>query len=412
MHKLKTPHHQHRLLFFPNISSSTHAKELQSKSGILSFAAEGLKGHHNNADLVISRLHSHVLPNPKFQGDKSHRLLVYHIVGTLDCISVNKKTVIGCFLYGVMVDDVIYDSYMAVIKHSYGVILYEKKNVERALKHGIEKFPDSLSLKEWCEKNEKMFKEIKNAESGGMKDKDSSFDGHSNKGDGDGVKESKFSLTRGLVVDGEKKVDGGGFSTPQMDKVGNTDNLTCSQFLENHEVLATAIKMTDEAVLESFKKEKKRGNKVMETVEVWEEDDDHGKRGKKDQKIHVYGESPFLERIVRMSDKVKKVLDKHLRHHTWDARLTRFQGTPTTTREEIWNIGSGHVFHQGFSYHFKSNTFIHAIIIDCWSSLLNRMEELRDVGLVSRVLFNTNFLKRYWVDHCHLKELKNYLIRC
>ncbi|CAI9304484.1 unnamed protein product [Lactuca saligna] len=50
------------------------------------------------------------------------------------------------------------EAYVAVIKHSYGVILSKKKNIERALKHGIEKFPDSLSLKEWCGKNKKLFK--------------------------------------------------------------------------------------------------------------------------------------------------------------------------------------------------------------------------------------------------------------
>ncbi|CAI9304483.1 unnamed protein product [Lactuca saligna] len=216
-----------------------------------------------------------------------------------------------------------------------------------------------------------------------MKDKDPSFDGHSNKRDGDGVKEAEFSPIRGLVVEVVKKDDGGGFSTPQMDKMGNTDNLTCSQFLENPEVLATAIKITDKAVLESYKKEKNRGKKVMETVEVCEEDDDHRKRGKRDQKIPVYGKSHFVERIVRMSDKVKK--DEMSLYNSVFASKRDYG-------EEIWNIGSGHVLHQGFAYHFKSNTFIHAIIIDCWSSLLNRMEELRDVGSFSRVFFDTNFL--------------------
>ncbi|CAI9267320.1 unnamed protein product [Lactuca saligna] len=222
-----------------------------------------------------------------------------------------------------------------------------------------------------------------------MKDKDPSFDGHSNKGDADGGQEAEFSPIRGLVVEGEKKDDGGGFSTPQMDKVGNTDNQICSQFLENPEVLATAIKMTDDAVLESYKKEKKKGKKIMETVEVCEEDDDHGKRGKRDQKIPVYGKSTFVERVVRMSDKVKK------------DEMSLYNSVFTSKRdygEEIWNIASGHMLHQGFAYHFKSNMFIHAIIIDYWSSLLNGMEKLRDVGSISRVFFDTNFLAEEILD--------------
>ncbi|CAI9288839.1 unnamed protein product [Lactuca saligna] len=138
-----------------------------------------------------------------------------------------------------------------------------------------------------------MFKEVNNAVSGGIKDKDPSFDGYSNKGDADGGKEAEFSPIRGLVVEGEKKDDGGGFSN--------------------------------------------------------------------------------LKWIT----------------------------------EEIWNIGSGHVLHQVLTYHFKSNTFIHAIIIDCWSSLLNRMEELRDVGSVSRVFFDTNFLKKLLGNYLKTENYQN-----
>ncbi|CAI9290126.1 unnamed protein product [Lactuca saligna] len=92
------------------------------------------------------------------------------------------------------------EEYVVVIKHSYGVILSEKKNIEKALKHGIEKVPNNLSLKEWCEKNKILFKEVNNAESGGMKAKDPSFDGDSNKGDADGGKEAEFSPIGGLAV--------------------------------------------------------------------------------------------------------------------------------------------------------------------------------------------------------------------
>ncbi|CAI9291452.1 unnamed protein product [Lactuca saligna] len=90
-----------------------------------------------------------------------------------------------------------------------------------------------------------------------------------------------------------------------------------------------------------------------------------------------------VEWIVKMSKKVKK--DEMSLYNLVFASKRDYG-------EEIWNIGSGHVLHQGSAYHFKSNTFIHVIIIDCWSSLLNKMEELRDVGSVSRLFFDTIFL--------------------
>ncbi|CAI9300104.1 unnamed protein product [Lactuca saligna] len=89
------------------------------------------------------------------------------------------------------------------------------------------------------------------------------------------------------------------------------------------------------------------------------------------------------ELIVKIGNKVKK--DEMALYNSVFASKRDYG-------EEIWNIGSGHVLHQGFAYHFKSNTFIHVIMIDCCSSLLNKMEELRDVGLVSRIFFDTNFL--------------------
>ncbi|CAI9286822.1 unnamed protein product [Lactuca saligna] len=113
-------------------------------------------------------------------------------------------------LDGMMRDYCAEEVFVAVIEHSYGVILSEKKNIEKALKHGIEKFPDNLMLKEWCEKNKELFKEVNNAETGGMKYNEASFDDHSNKGEADGGKVEGFSPVRGLVVHGEKKDDGGG----------------------------------------------------------------------------------------------------------------------------------------------------------------------------------------------------------
>ncbi|CAI9294532.1 unnamed protein product [Lactuca saligna] len=80
-------------------------------------------------------------------------------------------------------------TYVTVIEHSYGILLFEKKNIEKALKNGIENFPDSLMLKEWYEKNQELFNEVKKAENGGMNSNEAGFDGHRNEGEADGGNE-------------------------------------------------------------------------------------------------------------------------------------------------------------------------------------------------------------------------------
>ena len=131
--------------------------------------------------------------------------------------------------------------------------------MQMALKARMENFPDSILLKEWYEKNDELFSEVENEGSGGMKDKEHGF-----------------------------------------------------------EVLAKAMEITHEAVLNSYRREKKKGKEILETVAVNREyktrnvgkeiaesveDVDNGKRGKGGQKLDVYGKSPFVERIVRIGDK-------------------------------------------------------------------------------------------------------------
>ncbi|CAI9268926.1 unnamed protein product [Lactuca saligna] len=109
-------------------------------------------------------------------------------------------------------------TYVAVIEHSYGIILFEKKNIEKALKNGIEKFPDSLMLKEWYEIKNELFKKEKKADNGGVNSNEAGFEGDNNEGDAYGGNEEGFSLVRGLVVYGDMHDYGGGFSTPNVEK--------------------------------------------------------------------------------------------------------------------------------------------------------------------------------------------------
>ncbi|CAI9280594.1 unnamed protein product [Lactuca saligna] len=129
--------------------------------------------------------------------------------------------------------------------------------MEVVLKDVLENFPDSILLKEWFEKNHKLFIEVKNEGNEGMNDKEHTFDANVNKGAEDIDNEGGISLIRALVVYGDKKDDGGSFNIPIIEHIDNTDHLNCSQFLEHHEVLAKAIEMTDEAVLKSYSQEKK-----------------------------------------------------------------------------------------------------------------------------------------------------------
>ncbi|CAI9282298.1 unnamed protein product [Lactuca saligna] len=52
------------------------------------------------------------------------------------------------------------EAYAAVLEHHYGLILTEKITMEVALKDGLEKFPDSVVLKEWMEKMNELFREV------------------------------------------------------------------------------------------------------------------------------------------------------------------------------------------------------------------------------------------------------------
>ncbi|CAI9281672.1 unnamed protein product [Lactuca saligna] len=114
-----------------------------------------------------------------------------------------------------------------------------------ALRNGVEKFPDSLMLKAWYEKNKELFNKVKNAENEGMKEKEHGFDVDSNKGDADSSNECGISPVIGLIVYGDKKDDGGDFSMPTVEKVDSTNHQHVSQFLEYPELLATTTKMAD-----------------------------------------------------------------------------------------------------------------------------------------------------------------------
>ncbi|CAI9286823.1 unnamed protein product [Lactuca saligna] len=85
-----------------------------------------------------------------------------------------------------------------------------------------------------------------------------------------------------------------------------------------------------------------------------------------------------------MSDKVKK--DEISLYHSVFA---------SKTEEEIWNIGSGHVLHQGFTYHFKSNT-----ILD-WVPTYYIIYHVNRNGVVEDI---------YGINPVHVKKfLGNYL---
>ncbi|CAH1437053.1 unnamed protein product [Lactuca virosa] len=50
-------------------------------------------------------------------------------------------------------------AFAAILEHSYGKLLSEKSNMEVALKHGLQKFPESKVLKKWVTKKNELFNE-------------------------------------------------------------------------------------------------------------------------------------------------------------------------------------------------------------------------------------------------------------
>ncbi|CAI9266974.1 unnamed protein product [Lactuca saligna] len=118
---------------------------------------------------------------------------------------------------------------------------------------------EEYAVKGVLQKNDELFSEFKNEGSGRTKDKEHGFDEDVSKGADDSGNEGGIYPVRALGIYVDKKDDGGSFNITIVEKVDSTNHLTCSRFLEHTEVLAKSTEMTDEAVLNNYRRETKKG---------------------------------------------------------------------------------------------------------------------------------------------------------
>ncbi|CAI9276284.1 unnamed protein product [Lactuca saligna] len=241
--------------------------------------------------------------------------------------------------------------------------------MEVALKHGLENFPDSKVMKVWLIKKNELFNE-----NDFVKENDNEneipylgkevveYHGH-------------LSPIRGLVCKSTNIDEGSSYVEPRMENELTQDVLTRNQFYKLPGVME---EMIDMARLNS--NEERNLDEELNNVA---NEDDNGKRGKRDNKSTNLFHSPFIEWVIRVRDKLKK----------GDIEMcTSIFSFKRNNVDPIWDIGVGEVLHQGFVYHFKRDVYIHSRIIDCWAAFLNKIDEWRDKGSIARLFLDTKFL--------------------
>ncbi|CAI9287653.1 unnamed protein product [Lactuca saligna] len=286
------------------------------------------------------------------------------------------------------------DPFVAVLEHSYGKLLSKKSNMEVALKHGLQKFPESKVLKEWIIKKNELFNENDYVKEN-YNENDIPYHGKElveYQGD--------LSPIRGLVRKRKDIDEGCSYVEPRMENELTHDDLTMTQFYKLPGVMDEMIDMASktEMMFSSSKRVEEEENPIVmvgfnsnegrnleEELNNVANEDDNGKRGKGDKKSTNLFHSPFIELVIRV--------DVKLKNEDIDRRTSIFTSKRNNGLvDPIWDIGVGEVFHQGFVYHFKRDVYIHSRIIDCWAAFLNKMEEYRDKGSIVRLFLDTKFL--------------------
>ncbi|CAI9265856.1 unnamed protein product [Lactuca saligna] len=268
------------------------------------------------------------------------------------------------------------EAYAAVIEHSYGVIVTEKSTMEVALKDGLLIFPHSVVLNEWMEKMNELFKGVFEG-AGNKKVHESACFNEVNMNDVSDGGEGNSSPVKGLILTEVNTEKEDNYTTPV-----DTTSLTMNQFHRLPGVNEQIIKLLEETELQVYKKKKQMsvisgdnlvGRNIGEAVDNVGGYDDDDKREKRIPKKAKVFHSPYIERIVKVGEKLSK-------DETWICNSvfasTRDDG------DEIWDIVTGHLLHQGFAYQFNHEMFLHSKIVDCWAAFLNKMDNLvgRNIG--------------------------------
>ncbi|CAI9280938.1 unnamed protein product [Lactuca saligna] len=198
-------------------------------------------------------------------------------------------------------------AYTAILEQSYGLILREKSTMEVALKDGLEKFLNSVVLKEWMEKMNELFREV---HEGANNKKVNEPEGYNELNMNDMVDGygGNSSLVRGLVINEvnvEKDVN---YNT-------HTNALTMSQFHRLSGVNDEMIKLLEETELQVHRRKQLTsgfsGDYVVErnlgeVVDNAAKDVDNDKREKCIPKKAKIFHSQYIKIIFKVGDKLTK----------------------------------------------------------------------------------------------------------
>ncbi|KAI3511619.1 hypothetical protein L1887_18775 [Cichorium endivia] len=261
--------------------------------------------------------------------------------------------------------------------------------MEVALQEGLAKNPDCPELLEWVEKKNELFNEESWKDGGVAEDSTERSPSHGFDSGDDEMGERELSPITGVITEGVGKNEDICFKTPIGQPVNDSEDLTMTQFLEIRGVLDTVNKLVDDTVELSAEKQSKAKEDEVPDVRVRNLNDDlmeaiqqevADKKGKRPVKIPKHLHSPFMQRIVRLDE---RIMPDELSVCNVIFASQRDYG------DAIWEDEEGNIIYQGNAYHFKDTTFIHWSIIECWAAHLNKMEAFKSTSSPARLFFNS-----------------------
>ncbi|KAI3516481.1 hypothetical protein L1887_15398 [Cichorium endivia] len=201
-----------------------------------------------------------------------------------------------------------FEAYAAILEHAYDKILTEKNNMEVALQEGLAKNPDCPELLDWVEKKKELFNEESWKDGGVAEDSTERSPSHGSDSGDDEMGERELSPITGVITEGVGKNEDVCFKTPIGQTVNDIEGLTMTQFLEIPGVLDTVNKLVDDTVeLSAEKQLKTKADAVRNLNDDLKEaiqQEVADKKGKRPVKIPKHLHSPFMQRIVKLDERI------------------------------------------------------------------------------------------------------------
>ncbi|KAI3501149.1 hypothetical protein L1887_29010 [Cichorium endivia] len=295
------------------------------------------------------------------------------------------------------------EAYCAIVELGYNKIVSEKLNLEKALTDGLEKFPENGVLKEWLIKKKMLFNEgdlilDEDAQENEEYRNDVGINEEGDEGEKDQLTESHIAehvqKSHGSRVGEEKTdeqmVDRDLCETPKAVGHGGCADIDATQFFEDPAVLEQLIDVLDKTSEKYYKSKVSGSGKLEGDVQ----NETFIGNEKRKVKVTEPFKSPFVKRVVLISEKLKK------------EEINFCNSIFTSDRDnndDIWELDEGDRLTQGYSHCFEENVIIHSSVIDCWAGFLNRMELFKSDASPTRVFFDTNVVNVYLLDKNELE---------